>query len=56
MFIISQRIVSIKDADKIIVLDDGRIDSIGTHAELLERSPLYREICDSQKSSEEGSL
>ena len=56
VFIISQRIVSIKDADKIIVLDDGRIDSIGTHAELLKRSSLYKEICDSQKSNEEGSL
>lgn len=56
VFIISQRIVSIKDADKIIVLDDGRIDSIGTHSELLNCSSLYKEICDSQKSNEEGSL
>lgn len=52
VIIISQRIVSIKDADQIIVLDDGRIDSIGTHAELLEKSAEYREICASQEGSE----
>ena len=56
VFIISQRIISIKDADKIIVLDDGNLDSIGTHAELYERSAVYREICESQKSNEEGAL
>ena len=56
VFIISQRIVSIKDADKIIVLDDGNLDSIGTHAELYEKSAVYREICESQKSSEEETL
>ena len=56
VFIISQRIVSIKDADKIIVLDDGNLDSIGTHAELYEKSAVYREICESQKSNEEETL
>lgn len=42
--IIAQRIASVKDADKIIVMDGGRIADEGTHAELLEKSRLYREI------------
>lgn len=46
--IIAQRISSVRNADKIIVLDDGRIDSIGTHDELLERSEIYREVYESQ--------
>ena len=56
VFIISQRIISIKDADKIIVLDDGNLDSIGTHADLIQKSAVYKEICESQKSNEEGAL
>ncbi len=56
VFIISQRIVSIKDADKIIVLDDGHLDSVGTHEELLAKSAVYREICASQEKNEEESL
>jgi len=50
IIIISQRIISTRHADKIIVLDDGSIDSIGTHEELLKTSSLYREICESQKT------
>jgi len=46
--IIAQRISTVLNADKIIVLDDGAIVAEGTHAELLERSPIYREIYDSQ--------
>jgi ATP-binding cassette subfamily B protein len=42
--IIAQRISSIQDADKIIVLDDGKIDDIGTHDELVERCEIYREV------------
>lgn len=56
VFIISQRIISIKDADKIIVLDDGRLDSVGTHEELLKTSQVYREICASQEKNEEETL
>ena len=52
--IISQRINSIQDADRIIVLDEGRIDGIGTHEELLATNEIYREVYESQvKGGEE---
>ncbi|MDO5089721.1 MAG: ABC transporter ATP-binding protein, partial [Leptotrichiaceae bacterium] len=47
--IIAQRISSIKDADKIIVLDDGKIVNIGTHEELTILSEIYREVLESQQ-------
>lgn len=46
--IISQRISSIKESDRIIVLDDGEIIGLGTHQELLENNSIYREIYESQ--------
>ncbi len=46
--IIAQRISSVKDADMIIVLDDGKINGFGTHEELLESNRIYREVNDSQ--------
>lgn len=46
--IIAQRISSVQDADKIIVLDDGKIDGIGTHEELLQNNEIYREVYESQ--------
>ena len=46
--IIAQRISSIQDADRIIVLDSGRIDGIGTHEELIENNDIYREVYESQ--------
>ena len=46
--IVAQRVSSIKHADLILVLEDGRITGSGTHEELLENCPLYREISDSQ--------
>ncbi|WP_302627000.1 ABC transporter ATP-binding protein [uncultured Eubacterium sp.] len=46
--IIAQRISSIMDADRIIVLDDGKIDGIGTHEELLENNEIYREVYSQQ--------
>ena len=46
--IIAQRISSVQDADKIIVLDDGKIADIGNHQELMENSAIYREVYESQ--------
>ena len=46
--IIAQRISSIEDSDKIIVMDNGKIDGIGTHIELLESNSIYQEVYDSQ--------
>ena len=46
--IIAQRVNSIQDADKIIVLDEGRINGIGTHEELLATNEIYREVYESQ--------
>lgn len=53
VFIVSQRIGTVRDADRIVVLDDGRVAGIGTHAELLRDCPVYREIADSQASLED---
>lgn len=47
-FVIAQRISTVLNADKILVLDDGQIAAQGNHRELLESSPIYREIYDSQ--------
>jgi ATP-binding cassette subfamily B protein len=46
--IIAQRVASVQDADKIIVLDDGKINAIGTHEELMETCEIYREVYESQ--------
>lgn len=51
-FIVSQRASSVMHADKIIVLDDGEMAGIGTHDELLNSSPVYKEIYDSQFAKE----
>ena len=48
ILIIAQRVSSVQEADKIIVIDDGRIVGIGTHAELLATNPAYQAICASQ--------
>jgi ATP-binding cassette subfamily B protein len=46
--IIAQRVSSVQDADKIVVLEDGKIDAVGTHAELLKTCDIYREVYQSQ--------
>jgi ATP-binding cassette subfamily B protein len=46
--IIAQRVASVMDADKIIVLESGRVDAVGTHNELMEKSLIYREVYESQ--------
>ena len=51
--IVAQRIGTILDADRIIVLEDGEIAGIGTHKELLNTCPIYREIAESQLTKEE---
>ena len=51
--IIAQRISSVRHADKIIVLDDGRINGIGTHEELMAGNAIYQEIYESQKEGAE---
>ena len=52
-FIVAQRVTSVMQADKIIVLDGGKIVGIGTHGELLKNNEIYREIASSQLSDEE---
>ena len=51
--IIAQRITSVKDADRIFVMDDGKIVDIGTHDELMKSSSIYREVYESQQKGAE---
>jgi len=53
VFMVAQRVATVMDADRIIVLDEGRIAGIGTHKELLQSCEVYREIVSSQLSEEE---
>ena len=52
--VVAQRVATIRHADRIVVLDDGPVVGVGTHAELLERRETYREIVYSQVSEEEA--
>ncbi len=53
VFIVSQRTSAVMDCDKIIVTEDGEIEAVGTHKQLLETSPVYKEIYDSQNGGAE---
>ena len=52
--IVSQRILSIRDADRIIVMDDGRVSGFDTHDNLLKTNSIYRDIHEMQTSGGEG--
>ena len=52
--IIAQRISSVQDADRILVLDEGRVSAFGTHEELLKTSAIYREVWESQTGAGNG--
>lgn len=54
VFLISQRVSTVRNADQIVVLDDGQVAGIGTHAELYRNCPVYHEICLSQLSQAEA--
>ena len=54
--IIGQRISSIQDADRIVVMNDGKIDAIGSHQELIESNAIYREVYDMQTQGKGGQV
>jgi ATP-binding cassette subfamily B multidrug efflux pump len=53
VLVVAQRVATVMDADRIIVLDDGRVAGIGTHRQLMRECPVYREIVSSQLAEEE---
>ena len=54
--IIAQRISSVQDADRILVLDGGRVSALGAHRELIDRPGIYRDIYDIQMRSDDRAL
>ena len=52
--IIAQRISSVQDADRILVMNEGRVDGIGTHKELLASNEIYRDVYESQTGGGNG--
>ena len=53
MIVVAQRISTVLNADKIVVLEEGKMVGCGTHSELMKTCPTYREIAESQLSEEE---
>ncbi len=53
VFLVSQRVSTVRDADRILVMDDGTLAGNGTHTELLKNCSVYREICESQMTKDE---
>ena len=53
-FIIAQRISSVQDADRILVLDEGRVNGFGTHEQLLASNRIYQEVYQGQTQAENG--
>ena len=54
VFLVSQRVSTIRNADHILVLEDGEVAGIGTHEQLLKDNQVYKEICASQMAGEEA--
>ena len=54
LIVVAQRVASIRSAEQIVVLDEGRVVGMGTHAELMESCPTYTEIVLSQISAQEA--
>ena len=54
VFLVSQRVSTIRNADHILVLEDGEVEGIGTHEQLLKDNQVYKEICASQMAGEEA--
>ena len=53
-FVVAQRISTVLNADKIIVIDEGKIAAQGTHRELMQSSPIYRDIYESQMEADQS--
>ena len=56
VILISHRLTTLMQADRILVLDEGRVADLGTHAELISRPGIYKEIYDIQMSADDRAL